>query len=513
MYEPLPDDVAETIARCADAVEDLVRLKDELHVLRLSSDPRAQFSASLFDLERARRGDPEAREVMLEVADSLLVFWREGTGDELANVHPVLAELWASAASMLATFEVKRFERALADCWAARTDPPSLLAAMDALLPEGNRRVEFARCLYHLELARQRVDASRAAFAQRVGLLADAWRDREVARQLISGDAGLAQLWDDVVPYLDEFFEHLEEQAARRAKTTGPIPRPSRPEVKTDPELTSLPPPPPLGAEVRNVPSFRTLTGQKKDFEAAVTPVGSGAVEVTPPAQPAFEPDAIIDEAEVLELPPPPPPADKPSTGEVEIVEALEDDSPPPPPPNLTPARGLAAAIDQSSEVDLDEPDDATLAFWAHTFENLQLLPDDGQADEERSSRLLAIESRADRKRLNDFVDTLGKFMEVREARAMACLIRLMLAGQTKEKSLFGQANPRRAEALQAALAFLNTTPTAVGHVAVWFELDGVKTMESLNHGLELAWDYVSFCHRAQKDPLNPATVAAYTRT
>jgi hypothetical protein len=414
---------------------------------------------------------------------------------------------------LLATFEVKRFERALGECWAARADVPGLLAAVTGLHPEGNRRVEFARCLYHLELVRLHVDASRAEFAQRVGLLAEAWREREVARQLISGDAGLAQLWDDVVPYLDEFFEHLEEQAQRRAKSTGPIPPPPpRTEVKTDPELLSLERPMPLG-ESRNVPSFRTLTGQKKDFEATlVTPVGTAALEVTPPAQPAFVPDAIIEEAEVLELPPPPPPADRPSTGEVEIVEAFEADGPPPPPPpNLTPARGLAAALDVATDIDLDEPDEATLAFWAHTFDNLQLLPDDGEDNEERSGRLLAIETRADRKRLGDFVDTLGKFMEVREARAMACLIRLMLAGQTREKSLFGQANPRRAEALQGALSFMATTPVAAGHVAVWFELDGPKTMESLNHGLALAWDYVSFCHRAQKDPLNPATVAAYT--
>ena len=88
---------------------DLDRLRDELHGLRLSSDPRAQFATALFDLDRARRGDPEARSELIDVADRLLVFWREGSGVEFARLHPELEELWASATSLLVSFEQKRF--------------------------------------------------------------------------------------------------------------------------------------------------------------------------------------------------------------------------------------------------------------------------------------------------------------------------------------------------------------------------------------------------------------------
>ena len=54
-------DILDAISRCAAAMDDEAQLRDELHVLRLSSDPLAHFATSLIDLERARRGDPEAR--------------------------------------------------------------------------------------------------------------------------------------------------------------------------------------------------------------------------------------------------------------------------------------------------------------------------------------------------------------------------------------------------------------------------------------------------------------------
>jgi hypothetical protein len=493
---PPPPDVAENIARCAAAMSDLPRLRHEVQYLRESDDPYAKFATALFDLDRARRGDAEARATMLEVADALLIYWREGTGEQLAQVNPVLEDLWAAASSLLISFELKRFERALKDCWNARGDAATLAVALEALLPEGNRRVEFARCLYHLELARLFVDSSRAEFARRVSLLSEAYKDEAVAAQLVGTDPGLKTLWEDVVPYLDEFFEHLEEQAARRDRA-------SRPEAKTDPSLDAPPQPSP---EPRRVPSFKSLVGDQQPPLALETPPGLTQRRTDP----AIEP---VDDEEVIEGIPLPPAPPRTSSDEFELVDIVETSvaPPPPPPPSLTPARGLAAALAQTEDDDEGPPPDpATLDFWAHTFESLELLP---AGEEGRGARLLAIETRAERKRLNTYLDTLGPFMDVHEARAMSCLIRLMLAGQTKEKSLFGQPNPRRAEALAGALNYLETTPAAAGHAAVWFELDGKVTQAALGRGLELAWQYLSYCAHVHKDPLNPDTVAAFTNT
>lgn len=509
--EPLAEDVVETLDRCAAAGEDLPRLRDELHALRVSSDPRAQFATSLFDLERARRGDAEAREQLGNIADSLLIFWREGSGDELAALHPALGPMWARAASLLVDFDRRQFAAALATCFEVRKDGEQLAAAINTLRPEGDRRVEFARCLYHLELARMMVEGSRAEFARRAGLLAEAWQDADVARQLVGDDAGLAELWAELVPYLDEFFETLEE-AAERQRQEG-----QRAEAKTDPGV-------PLGSD-RRIPSFRTLTGQR---EGVITrPEAPAALpDATPRETPVFVPESdtgeTLLEGDVLEepvMPPPPPPpylTPPGASGPISEVELIGEEivdftpiPPPPPPPNFTPARGVAAAsADVLDAEDVEEaPDELTLSFWTHTFDQLKLLPDDETG---RGARLLSCESRADRKRLNGYLDSLGQYGLVEESKAMSALIRLMLAGQTKEKTLFGQANPRRSEAMGAALPFLASSAQAAGHAAVWFELDGPETQEALNRGLELLQDYLTFCARIQKDPLHPDTIGAY---
>lgn len=568
------NDILDAISRCAAVMDDDESVKDELHLLRLSSDPLAHFATSLIDLERARRGVPEAREAVGELAESLLVFWRDGDGGELAATHPFLEALWAQAATLMSSFERQRFDQALAACWGARTDAGHLTLAIEDLLPEGSRRVEFARCLYHLELARLLVDTSRAEFARRAGLLAEAYRDTDVAAELIAGDPGLEHLWNDIVPYLDEFFEHLEEQAQRRAKSGGfevaPGEAGSSHDVHsrtTDPDFqleaaleqesarsgptprpAALAPPPdarptlPNRAETRtearadgtpdlalgdDAPSpapapggFRTLAGRRspgpetpthgvplaeeapeaEDAPSEDAPVVAGVEEPAP--EPEAAPDPVLDAdalgveevaAAALE-----------SSGEYDLIEeVLDDGSVPaglatdaPVPPPLPPTSSHEA-----------KPSKATSEFWLHTFQSLELLP--GELG--RSARILASETRADRKRLNEFIDTLAPHLAVPEARAFACLLGLMLAGQTKEKSLFGQPNPRRAEALAAALPYLQTTPDAAARAAVWFELDGPETQAALARGLSLLVGYLAFCNRTGQDPLAEPTVEAFT--
>ncbi|MEW5738878.1 MAG: hypothetical protein AB1938_08115 [Myxococcota bacterium] len=584
MREASQDEVSATIDRCAAVVQDLNALRDALHELRLSSDPRAQFATALFDLDRARRGDPEARTTMLQVADALLVFWREGTGDELAAGHPELTRLWSEADSLLHGFEEKRLARLLKACWDAREDAALLQVAVADLQPDGYRRVEFARCLYHLELARLFVQESRAEFSARAGLLSEAYHDEAVAKELIGGDAGLMHLWGELVPYLDEFFEHQERKAflANANKVTGKLDAVPNHLVRTDPVATPLatpaapnrnvptqphreaqpPAPEPLGVGPQ-VPSFRTLVGQRTGSlppppmtppagappaedtsrlptqrlapvdPTSVTTPKEPALAVAPPPPPtdftppgAWKPPPMEEEADLVldaeldagppapQRAPPPPPRDltppgawfPPSTpsGEVELVDAEEA---PPPPPAFTPSQGLpAAAVD--IDVDIEpEPDLPTLDFWAHTFEALQMAPG---PDGRTAQRLFATETRGDRKRLVQYLDSLEPFMAVPEARAFACLIRLMLAAQTKEKGLFGQANPVRQEAVQAALSLLGASPIAAGHAAVWFELDGPETRAILNQGLDVLAKFLAFCSRGQVDPLSPAAVRRF---
>ena len=260
--------VTEGIARCAAVLENPAELRSQVEQLRAQAGEAALFAAALFDLERARRGDAEARTQLLEVADSLLVFWRDRSGDSLANLHPALGPLWASASELLASFEVKRFKRALDACWEARADVEALQEAIKGLLPPTNRRVEFAACLYHLELARLQVATSRGEFARRAGLVHEAYHSKEIAEELVGEDPGLKHLWSDLIPYLDEFFEALEEEAERKqrskaittpggeavpAPTAPPPPRPSTPVAAAPP--TPPPPRPSAPAAVEPAPA------------------------------------------------------------------------------------------------------------------------------------------------------------------------------------------------------------------------------------------------------------------
>ena len=572
-------DILDAISRCAAVMGDDERLQDELHALRLSSDPVSLLATSLIDLERARRGVQEARAAVAEIAESLLVFWRDGSGLDLARAHPLLESLWEQASSLLSGFEAQRFKRGLAACWEARTDAGHLTLAIEELVPEGDRRVEFARCLYHLELARLLVDSSRAEFARRAGLLAEAYQDPAVATELVGGDPGLEHLWKEVVPYLDEFFEHLEAQAERQAKAdaSGEEAGASAPSEaidlhtrRTDPGfqleaaleresdsvragaalrpsgIRALPPPPSgdaqfpteedwsvpspaaEGAELtpsaeptpveglpgdtaaaRVVPGFRTLIGRR----SPLAPQGERREDAQeggeePPVVAGVE-EPIL-EAEALgieEVPPGSLEGPLEISGEYELVEEVTDigEGPTPPPLPPTPSQGVRPLAQKVSH----EPraNKATADFWLHTFQSLELLPGDGG----RSARILSCETRADRKRLNEFIDSLAPHLAVPEARGFACLLGLMLAGQTKEKSLFGQPNPRRAEALAASLPYLATTTEAAMHAAVWFELDGPETQAALAQGLSLLVGYLAYCNRTQQDPLASSTVDAFT--
>lgn len=663
--------LAAILDRCAAAEGAAPALKTEAAALAGLDEPDARFALALVQLELARKGDAEARAAMLQTADSLLHYWRDRSGDELAEIHPALVSLWGSASSILAGYEMAQFKRALATCWEMRKDAPLLQLAIQDLAPEGNRRVEFAKCLYHLELARMFVDESRAEFAQRAALVHEAYHSKEVAESLVGDDEGLSTLWKDLIPYLDEFFESVEaaEEEQRRASGEFADPDPdgeadtrqhrsvlvdTQPEAEAAPPAEVVPGPPeaktaphqPVGVDQLKtvvvqgqfsvprpvpspVPSAAELDaaldvppsasapraplavaapeGAVTAPSEAATPVGTDAV---PPAMTTSvpEPEVELDITEAEELPPPrpgddstpkldaldlvgattpaekkpddqtlppgqmvvlgpdeatphegvaavgtpslfdawlnpPPPRRRQSEPELEVIEDIDPlpsgpppppnttprpSRPPAPPPNLTPPPGtLKAAVPPkppapsrppparppppSLDIAADDytPDAQTLDFWRYTESTIGLLP---PADEPRLDRRpLAVDGRAERKKLNGWLDGMGRrFDAVPEARAMACLVKMSMAAQVKEKTLFGAPNPKRKEAFLAAFQLLTPDPLAAGHAAVWFALDGPETLQTLHSAMETLQDFLQFCARNTKDPLSADAAAEF---
>ena len=562
---------------------DLNLLRDEVGELRKHTEQTALFATALFDLERARRGDPDARMQLLEVADSLLVFWRERTGDALAGTHPALGPLWAHASELLISFEVKRFKRALDACWEARGDAALLQVAIAGLQPAGNRRVDFAACLYHLELARLFVDSSRSEFARRAGLVHEAYHSKQTADELVGDDVGLKHLWKELYPYLDEFFEALEAEQEKKLRSnlkTNPggdavqrAPAPPPPDITPVHGVKQATPLPDVEPPVAVTIVGPTPTRKEKPAEADPTQPSAKRlleqVETAPPPAPqqsagvfdlwlkepnrplvvpaSIEAGTIEEVEEIIEpLPsgPPRPPSNfTPAPGSIQALEIPDPDvtaprpppGPPRPPSNMTPVpehrplnysgildlhdlveevppppppRPIRPSLDIAMDGDY-EPDEATQTFWRHTEEGLGLLP---PADAPRMDRrALSAEGRAERKKLNGWLEGVTrKFDTVPEAKTFACLIKLYMAAQLKEKGLFGGANAKRKEAFVSALELLSAEPLAAAHCAVWFELDGKETVEHLGNGLEVLTDYLQFCARQNLDPLDPAVPAQF---
>ncbi len=506
MAESSPSEFAEhnpeldgLIARCAFALGDIERLRTETDALRALSGRKAELAAALFDLERARRGDPEARYDLPKICGTLLTFWRDGSGSAHAHGSASLEPLWKGAGELIAAFEkslqpsapeaappnapvsaapepatpgptapidapptavtpsveaaddidldeadeapppapvappaaippppppMSPLDIALEQCFRTRTEKDVLAEAMKLLSPEGDDRVEFALCLYYLELARLGVAGAKQEFASRVGLVRDAYFSDELSSTLIGGDEGLKALWKDLVPYLDEFFEASIEI---EPLNTGEL-------------------------QIVNLPS----DGAGRPSPAAARP---------PP------------------LPPPPAPPD--DEEEPEVLEGSELVEIPAPPA----FEGV-------------EPTPEEERFWRYTEKALGILgnPDVGQPP----AGAFSTEGRGEKKRLSTYLDTLpAEFLKVGSGRAFACLLRFYIANHVKEKTLFGAPNPKRQEAFIQALKLLSGDSRAAGSAAVWFQLDGPDTIAGLLQSLDVLKEYLAFCLRSNQDPLD----------
>ncbi|MCL2179453.1 MAG: hypothetical protein FWC28_00275 [Proteobacteria bacterium] len=229
-------DVERQILLCIQSLSLPKRLAPALDELRQHPSERAQLVVALLELEHARRGSMESKAKIPQIAELLLRAWRNGKPAALLKEDPTLLKLWDEAVVLLKLFEAKRLSKQLNDCWDAREDAPRLKAAVTALSPPGHRRVEFAICLYSLQLVRLGIQEAECEFHRRVLLLKEAFFSPALASQLQGSNIGLSQLWQEVQPILTHYFSHA---ASKSQEFFAPLAFPT----KTTSDTSSLPVP------------------------------------------------------------------------------------------------------------------------------------------------------------------------------------------------------------------------------------------------------------------------------
>ncbi|MCL2626771.1 MAG: hypothetical protein FWD46_08165 [Cystobacterineae bacterium] len=206
-------DVERQILLCIQSLSLPKRLMPALEELRQHPSERAQLAVALLELEHARRGSAESKAKIPEIAKLLLRAWRNEKPIALLKGDPTLLKLWDEAVVLLKLFESKRLSKQLNDCWDAREDAPRLKAAVAALSPPGHRRVEFAICLYSLQLVRLGIQEAQKEFHRRVLLLKEAFFSPALASQLQGSNIGLSQLWQEIQPILTHYFSHAASKS------------------------------------------------------------------------------------------------------------------------------------------------------------------------------------------------------------------------------------------------------------------------------------------------------------
>ncbi|MBS2031100.1 MAG: hypothetical protein JST54_24575 [Deltaproteobacteria bacterium] len=530
--------VDEQVSRCLAVLQDPVALRQELGGLAGMKSQRAEFAFCLFSLDLAKLGESEARANFARHAGILLEAHRDpdltryllGDNADLtkrwedfvplllefdkaqkAQVNEAAAPLEAAfaapppssaavtlpptAADMAqmegpprhATFTTldtaesepqAALDGAVDACFAARGTITALGMAMDALfaLPR-SERVDFAVCLFELELVRMGVEDAKGQFAARTELLLSAYRDRLLAQRLIGSSAGLKALWADLVPYLEEFFEGpddeyeiVEEEAVAAEEV----------HAADDLGVAEEPEQPLIDAAIVEEPPPESVEGLEVEVLEEV-PAGRAKPPPPPKPSPTPVPGRI--------------PAHTPGKGVTRrsSVSGIKRPAPPPPPP----AQEFAA------------PSPETLAFWAHTEKALNLLPD--ESGMLSGLQAFSLGSRDARTRLKHFArEVVTRFPSSPEARAAGCMVELYLATHQKEKTLFGKPNEKRQEAIQDALALLSGDAVAAANAAVLFENDGPETIAQFAQALEALHKYLGFCFRKNLDPLKPETVQQF---
>jgi hypothetical protein len=366
-------------------------------------------------------------------------------------------------------------------CFAARQDAAALLGQMDALFALSERRREFVLCLFNLELTRLGVEDAKGAFAARAGLLLEAYREPGVATELVGQSAALRTLWDDLVPYLEEFFD-----------TSAPDEAPGDPSGEFDLDESNA------EAEAEAVADAIDVVEEAAAVEESVdlSDVEVVATEVAVTDADALE---VMEEAPAVRKGPPPPPK-----------------GPPPPPAKTGPNRKSSAMIKRPKlppppPVASEVPSPETAEFWQFAESRLGLLPDaDGALS---GKQAFAIKTKQERAQLQTLArELILKFPASSSARALSCLMHLYVGCHLKAKTLFGQPNQQRRDALREGLRLLTPDVLAAGHAAVLFENDGEITKADFAHVVEFLAGFMAHCMARNLDPILPATIDAFVQ-
>ncbi len=345
-------------------------------------------------------------------------------------------------------------------------------------------RAAFALCLLTLELARQQDEQASSQLPAHVGILLEAFRSPALARVLVAENRELAARWEKIRPIIAEFVSSRNVRVDAREVTPADDNLPARLEdeatarVETPPNSRSAKP-----VEVIEQPS--PILEHERTTGSASLPGTSPSVAET--SAPAEQPSAQLEESPASAVP----------TG-----LPAPSVSPPPAPPR-TGEFHLPAGVDPCPL------DPATREFWNFTEVALGRVPDDSQ--NLLHPQCFIAEKSAERTSLTRFArELVGRFPKVPQARALASLTLLYVAGQEKVRGLFG-VNRERLETIRVALSLLGD-PEAGADAAVLFESDGGTTRRSFVQVVEILHGFLAFCLKHQLDPQLPEAALRFTK-
>jgi hypothetical protein len=378
-------------------------------------------------------------------------------------------------------------DRVVLEGLSALPDLPRARAAAQVLARCRGDRAVFALCLLTLELARHGDEEARAQLSARVGVLLEAFRHPTLARVLVAGNPGLTARWEKIRPIVGEFV------SSRRAPADAQAPAPSDEGLAVDvhfddeDEASLRGGTPPLSRLAKPVEIIEGMS-LILDHERSAGPPArqapppdlaeSSALSGRPSAQRQGTPDPPAPPAAATRARPPPPP---PQTGETRLPEA----------------------------VDPCPIDPATRAFWNFTEVALGRVPDEHQ--NLLHPQCFIAEKSADRASLVRFArELMGRFPKVPQARALASLTLLYVAGQEKVRGLLG-VNRERLETIRIALSLLSD-PEAGGHAAVLFESDGGSTRRSFVPVVDILHGYLAYCLKHELDPKKAEAALRFTK-
>ncbi len=398
---------------------------------------------------------------------------------------------------------VARAIAALPDLGAAR----AIAGELERL---GGDRAVFARCILTLELAIAGDPQSREELSQHVAVLIQAYEDPMLAILLVAGNPLLVARWEKVRPVVQDFVRQRSaaEPGARqqpKSDASGPpvlYPKQAPKEGMAPPQLSRQTPAPPAPPTLPlSAPSTQPAATQPpKPAPRLATPLeliaDIQALAAQPPAPAGARPPPAPPLPRVPTLPyRPPKPTDRLATPTeliLEIQEIVEVAEPPPPP------------ADSQEEQPVSEE---CLAFWQFTEEALGRAPDPSGSTVGQSS--FPVQKSSDRARLVRFAHSLlERFSQVPQARSLAALVLLFVAGHEKERGLLG-VNRERVEMLRTGLSLMGELKPA-SQVAAMFEHDGTHTRESFIVVLEAVRKYLGYCLANKLDPRDPETARNY---